>query len=219
MSQYTLAAQKRTILGKKVKRLRREGQVPAIVYGPNSDPVAIQTERRELRQVLSKAGGTQLIELQVDSERVAVLAREVQRNPVRGEILHVDFYRVALDRPIRAEVPVHVINEPAIVSSGGAMVHQVLNSLEVEALPTSLPPYIEVDISVLQAVGDNVLGGHLDLGEAVRILEGPDEIIVRLTHVRQIIEEVEEELLAPEEAAVEPEVIRERKPEEEAEAE
>jgi large subunit ribosomal protein L25 len=215
-----LQAKKRKIIGKKVKQLRHEGQIPAVVYGPDSDPLPIQADGKELRQVLLEAGGTQLIELHVGKDKIPTLAREVQRDPVRGEPLHVDFYRVAMDRAIRAEVPVLVVNEPGVVTSGAAIVVHPLTSLEIEALPADLPPHIEVDMSELTEIGDQLLVGDLDLPDTLTMVSSPEELVVRIDYAAtlELEEEEEEEELLEEMLPGEVEVITERR-EEEAEEE
>jgi large subunit ribosomal protein L25 len=217
-----LGVKKRDVVGKQVRTLRREGFVPAVVYGPESDPLNLSIDQLELRAVLMQAGGTQLIELNVDSgENIPTLARHVQRDPVRGDLMHVDFYRVSMNRPISADVPVILVNESPIVSSGGAVVIHPMSSLSIEALPAALPPHIEVDMSLLQEVGDQLLVEDLNLPEgAVAQVDGA-ELVVKLDYPRQIIEEEEEEeeeLLFGEEVP-EVEVITERRQEEEEEEE
>jgi large subunit ribosomal protein L25 len=208
---YQLDAEMREILGKKVKRLRRQGIVPAVVYGPDFENLNIQLDARTLRQVLMQAGGTQLIELHVGDKAIPTLAREVQRNPLRGDIMHVDFYRVAMDRPIRADVPLMLVGESPLVATGEAILVHMTTSVEIEALPAQLPPHIEVDLSALMEMGQNISAGDLPLPTAVTLIGDPDELIVRLDYPQ--VEVVEEEITL--EAAAEPEIIRERKAEEE----
>ncbi len=209
-----LEASPREVVGKKVKRLRQAGLIPVIVYGPDFAPAALSIEEKALRHALTRAGGTQIVELQVGKETIPVLAREVQRDPVRGNILHVDFYRVAMDRLIRAEIPLVFVNEPPLVASNEAIVVQMLNSVEVEALPRELPPHIEVDLSVLTEIGDHILAGDLIVPEGVAITTEAEELVARLDYAQALEEEVEEEMLLEPEAA-EVEVITEKKEEEE----
>jgi large subunit ribosomal protein L25 len=209
-----LAASRRETVGKQVRHMRREGQIPAVLYGPGYEPLNIAVDQRELRHALAQAGGTQLIELQVGRERIPSLARAVQRDPLRGDILHVDFYRVAMDRLITAEVPLQLINEAPLVENGAALLLHLINSVEVEALPASLPQHLEVDLSRLQEVGDQLLVRDLPTPEGVRVLADPDELVVRLEPPMAAAEE-EELLVAP--SAEDVEVITRRKPEEEEE--
>ena len=214
----TLEAEERKIIGKKVKQLRQMGVVPAIVYGPEFTPLSISLDEKELRMALRKAGGTQLIELSVGKTKIPTLVRDVQRDPIRGELYHVDFYRVALDRVIRAEVPIVLVNEPGIVTSKEGAVFQGLNMVEVEALPADLPPHIEVDISGLEEIGMQLLVSDLVTSDEFTITTGEEELVVRIDYA-QALEEEEEEEEFPEMVSAEPEVITERREAEEGEDE
>lgn len=207
-----LAADERTVFGKKVRQLRNDGKIPAIVYGPGDDPLPLTVDRRELRQVLLEAGGTQLIEIDVaGGEKIPTLARAVQREPLQGTVMHVDFYRVSMDREISADVPVLLEGENPLVQSGAAVLIHALNSLLIEALPANLPPSIEVDISTLKEIGDQILVEDLVLPEGSRSLTDGNELVVKLDYPRMIEEEEAEEgeLLFGEEPA-EVEVISDR---------
>jgi large subunit ribosomal protein L25 len=216
-----LEVEKREVVGKQVKRLRREGKVPAVVYGPDLEPLSLSIDERELRHVLLEAGGTQLIELTLsDGKTIPTLARSVQRDPVVGSMLHVDFYQVSMNRPITAEVPVILSGELPMVETGAAVLIQGTNSLLIEALPAHLPPHIEVDITVLENIGDQILVGDLEMPGDARTLTDDTELVVKLDYPRMIEEEEEEEeeLLFLEETP-EVEVITERGEEEEFEDE
>jgi large subunit ribosomal protein L25 len=189
----TLEAEERKIIGKKVKQLRRAGFVPAIVYGPEFTPLSISLDEKELRMALRKAGGTQLIELTVGKTKIPTLVRDVQRDPIRGELYHVDFYRVALDRVIRAEVQIVLVNEPGIVTSKEGAVFQGLNMVEVEALPANLVTPDEYTITTHE-----------------------EELVVRIDYAQALEAEAGEEEF-PELTSVEPEVITERREAEEDE--
>jgi len=209
----TLEATPRQITGKQVKQLRRQGQIPATIYGPDFTPMNLSIAEKPLRLALAKAGGTQIIELNVNNQKIPALAREVQRHPLTGGLLHVDFYRVAMDRPIRAEVPVLFVNESPAVASREAIAIHVLTSIEIEALPANLPPHIEVDMSTLTKVGDQLLVSDLNLPETIKVLTEGDELLVKLDYP----EAVEEEAPLAEISADAVEVITERKREEEEE--
>lgn len=214
----TLDATKRTVTGKKVKTLRSEGLVPAVVYGPDIEPLALSIDKRELRQVLMEAGGTQIIEIHVDGETIPTLAREVQRNILVGDAMHIDFYQVSMNRAIRAEVPVLLEGDNPLVISGAAVLIQGVNSLTIEALPAHLPPHITVDVEQLEEIGDQILLADLALPEGAKAMADETELIVKLDYPRMIEEEEEEEEeeLFFEDAA-EVEVISERDEEEDFE--
>lgn len=206
----TLEATVREVIGKHVRHYRRNGQIPATIYGPEFTPISLFIGEAELRQVLAKAGGTHLIELHIGKEVIPALARAVQRHPIRGNLLHVDFYRVAMDRPIRAEVPILLVNESPAVASKEAIAIHPLASVEIETLPANLPPHVEVDMTQLTQIGDQLLVGDLKLPSSIKILTPLDEVVVKLDYAETLEPEVEE--VAPVSAEVE--VITAKKEEE-----
>lgn len=181
MAEFSIAAQKRTLRGKKVNRLRREGIVPGIVYGPSADPVSLSFKYRELELTLRDAGGTNLIDVQVeDGKTYPVLARDVQRDVIRGDILHVDFFAVDMDVKIRADIPLIIEGQsPLVVSRKGIMITGP-NSIEVEMLPSRLINSVTVDISELTEIGDTVAVKDLPIDEGITVLNDPEEMIVRI---------------------------------------
>src|SRR3954471_13702420 len=148
MSEANLIADLRRETGKRpAGRFRREGRVPAVVYGLGADAQAVTVPARELQHILTGgAGSNTLITLKVDGADQLALAREIQRDPVKGSVLHVDFVRVRADQTVNAEVPLHLTGEAEGVSMGG-MLEQALFTLAIEALPGDIPNAIEADIS------------------------------------------------------------------------
>lgn len=217
MEQLTLTAQPRTVTGKQVRQLRRQGLIPAVVYGHRTEPIALSIEERQLRQVLQQAGGNQLIRLQVGDDQATriVLLREVQREPIKRRLLHVDLYEVVMTERIRAEIPVVFTGASPAVRSGQGILHHGLEAVEVECLPGDLIPHIEVNLDQLTEVDQEIRVGDLNLGEKVEILSDPDELIVRVIPVEA--EEVVEGVAPEAEAQVE--VIKREKPEEAEERE
>ncbi|RME44992.1 MAG: 50S ribosomal protein L25 [Chloroflexi bacterium] len=213
MEQIELRAEKRDILGKKVKRIRKQGLVPGIIYGPQIDPIPIQVDSYELLNVLRRAGANRLITLKIKGERKPhlTLARTVQRDVITRNLIHVDFQEVVLTETITTQVPIHLEGTPDIVERGEAIINQALDSIEIEALPTDLIPAITIDISGLEEIDDAVFVRDLELPEQVTILTDPDEMIVRIGYAEMEREEAEEEIaeeeveveVVPEEAAVE----------------
>jgi large subunit ribosomal protein L25 len=211
---YKLEAQTRTITGKKVSQLRRSGLVPAVVYGSKIDAFNIQIPYRELQATLLKAGGTNLISVVVDGNSTPVLAREVQRSVLRGEIMHVDFLAVDMTQTIRAEIPVHVVGEAPAVKNGMGVLVQLANTLVIEALPADLINRIEVDVTKLRNVNDAVHVSDLNLGDKVTIIGEDDEMLVRIVMES---EGVEEEADGDQLTGAEPEVIARGKDDEDEE--
>lgn len=203
MDQVTLRAETGRDTGSRpARRLRRTGQVPAVVYGRGLQPISVAVDRRELYGALhTEAGANALINLEVGKESYLTVAREVQRHPVRGEIEHLDFLQISLDEAIEAEVGVEFVGEAEGVKEGG-IVEFVQTSVVVEALPTEIPRHITLDISDL-GIGDSAGVADLPEIEGVTYLSDPDTALVTVVVPAAILaeeEEVEEELLEGEEA-------------------
>jgi large subunit ribosomal protein L25 len=214
---YVLEAQPRAVVGKKVSRLRREGLVPVIVYGPKSEPVNLQIAYRPLQIALMKAGGTNLIEIQYTGGSQVVLAREVQRDVLRGDILHVDFFAVDLKAKISIDVPIHFVGEsPAVQSRKGILITGP-TVLTIETLPSHLLSQIEVDLSGLNEIGDAVHVRDLKLDADITILNDPDEMIARISQTSAARSAEDEAAEAAEGGAGEVEIIKKGKADEEEE--
>jgi large subunit ribosomal protein L25 len=205
---FTLDASLRDVVGKKVKYLRREGIVPGVIYGRDFETTHIALDHKALRQVLLHAGGAQLIELNFGTESLTTLAREVQRDPILGDILHVDFYRVAMDRAIRTNVPLVVVGESPMVGRD-AVLHQHINSVEIEALPGNLPSHIDVDVTGLTEIGQMLTVNDLSLPRGVTVITHVEELIVKLDYA-QTVAQMEEDAAILAEAAAEPELVRKK---------
>ncbi len=207
MEQFELKAEKRTIIGKRVKALRREGLIPAVLYGPKAEPTPIQCDGWELQRVLAGAGGTNLISLRVGDtgKPKMALAREVQRDAITNELYHVDFYQVVMTETVTAEVNIVIIGEPPAVQQKEFMLLQGTDSVEIECLPGDLIHSIEVDLSGLE-IDDVMYVKDLRVPENITILTDGDELVAKVQRLRlaEEEEEVEEEVvaMAPEEVEV-----------------
>lgn len=210
---YSLEAQARSVTGKKVSRLRHDGMVPAVIYGASKASTPIQIPEKALTLTLLKAGGTHLIDISVDGSLQTVIAREVQRDILRGNILHVDFLAVDADKTIETEVPVHFLNESPAVETKLGIIVAGTNTVRVEALPRYLIDVIEVDLSKLTRVGDAIFVRDLVLNENVRAVSDPDELIVRVAATAAAISDEAAE--GEERVTAEPEVIARGKQDEE----
>jgi len=179
MAEITLVAETGREPGSAVaRRLRREGKVPAVVYGHGIDPVAIAVDGRQLRHALTgDAGLNALVNLKVADTDHLTMARVLQRHPVRGTVVHVDFQVVRRDEIVQADVPIHLVGEAKSVQSEGGVVDHSLVSLSVLATPARIPHAIEVDISGL-TIGDAVRVGDLQLPAGVTTEVDPDEPVV-----------------------------------------
>lgn len=215
MEELVLNAKPRTVIGKAVKALRRQGWIPAVLYGRHIQPLPIQIDGKEFQRVWAQArGGARLITLQVDGETHLALIREVQREPIRREILHVDFQAVAMTEKIRVEVPVVFVGaSPAVERGEGVLVHG-LTHVEIECLPQDLIEAITVDLSALDRVDAAIYVRDLRVPSGITVISDPDELIALVTAPAA---EVTEEAAAPAEMP-EVEVIgRGKKAEEEEE--
>lgn len=211
---YVLEATRRDLTGKQVKQMRAQGLIPAVLYGPAFDALPLQVSWTDLRSVLRGAGGTHVIELNVDGETHNALVRQVQRDPIRGDVLHVDFFRVRMDVAIRTEVPVVLVGHSDAIEDAGGVVNHEMTHVLIECLPADLPAEVQVDISGLREVGDNLLASQLPALPGVIYLVEGHEVVVSTSFLEAA--ETEEEL-AEAQASAEPELIRRRPAEEEEE--
>jgi large subunit ribosomal protein L25 len=203
--QVELTAEKRAALGKQVRHLRRQGWVPSVMYGHGFDPVPLQFEARVLRKVLSEVGGSQLISIKIKGRKQPQMAlvRDVQRDVIKGTLLHVDFYRVDMAERLTTEIPLAMVGTSPVVEAREGILLQGLSSIEVECLPGDLVDAIEVDLSDLAEVGQALHVRDLAIPAAIDVLTNVDEMIVRVAPLEEeLIEEIEEEALIPEEVEV-----------------
>ena len=196
MEQVSLRAERREAAGTgPARRVRDEGDVPAVLYGRGLDSTPLRVSRRDLYTALHTESGTNaLINLEVGSDKYLTVARELQRHPVRGEITHLDFINISLDEKINAEVGIHYLGEPIGVEEGG-VVETIRASVEVSALPMEIPSYVEVDIAHLD-VNDTLTAAQLPEIEGVEYLIDEDAPLVTVV-IPSVYEEPE-----PEEAAI-----------------
>ena len=198
MESIELKTSSRQVLGKKVKRLRADGLIPAVLYGGKVSTTHIQVDERDLSKALQEAGATTLISLYIDDDPEAhvVLAREIQRDILTSRLQHVDFYQVQLDRMVKTSPALEIVGESPLVSSGAAVLVQILTHIEVECLPTDLIDSIRVDITPLETLNDSITIEDLDVPPSVTILADPGDIVVSVVPPRAALEaEVEEEEL------------------------
>ncbi len=178
-----MKAQERDLLGKKVQKLRREGHLPAHVFGKKVKGENVTVELREFLKIAKQAGETGVIDLKIGQEKVRpVMIREVQHDPITSQPVHVDFYQVNLLEKVTVPVPIVLIGEqPESVHLGETIVLQTLNEIQVEALPTDLVESIEVDISTLKNIDDAITVAQLkyDISKLTLHAE-PEEVVVKL---------------------------------------
>lgn len=196
-------AERRSVTGKKVKQLRREGWIPAVIYG-RSDPLHIQLENRELRRVLRDAGMTHLIDVDVAGSRRTVLAREIQRHLTRGELIHVDFLEVDMLVTLTSDAELVPVGQALPAEDGLGVGIVTVRTVEIECLPDALISEIEVDLSRIQTPDDVIYVSDLTVPDGVKILTDSDTAVARFEYTQlEEEEEEEEELFVPAADAVE----------------
>ena len=180
MAEYQLNGVIRTVKGKKNRNLRKAGIVPAIVYGPANEPISTQFAYRDIEVLLMNAGGTNLIDITIDGKTYPALARDVQRDVVRGDILHVDFFAVDETKKIRVEVPVVFEGRsPVVVAREGILITGP-NTITLEVFPTDIRNRIVIDLEELTELGSEVAIRDLKFGENVTVINDPTEMVVRV---------------------------------------
>ncbi|MCC6177835.1 MAG: 50S ribosomal protein L25 [Chloroflexi bacterium] len=198
MANFDLRAEPRSVLGKKVRFLRRQGIVPANVYGHDAS-TAIQVAARDLEHTIRRAGRTQLISLAIDGETTTVLLKEWQRHPFRDDLLHADFYRVAMTERLRVDIPVRLSGDaPAVRLHGGTLL-QSATALTVECLPGDLPDSIEVDVSGLDAIDASIYVRDLQAPTNGSFITDGGELVVKVLAptVEEVVEPAAEAPAAP----------------------
>jgi len=193
MEAIQLHAEPRTVTGKKVKLLRHNDIVPGVIYGRHIDPIAVQFGKHELTTALNQAGTSATLRVNVagSSEPYLVIFRDVQHHVILRDVVHVDLQALSLTETVRVPLNIVLVGIAPAVETDAGVVVQTLQVVEIEALPSALIPFIEVDISILTEIGSSISVGDLDVPEGVTILSNPDVTIVQVTY--EAIEEVEEE--------------------------
>ncbi len=213
MEKVTLQAEKRAVTGKKVSVLRREGLLPAIIYGHNFEATPISLDLKETTKILSGLTSSSLITIALDGKEHTALVRDRQRDFIRNRLIHLDFQVVSLTEKIRAKVSVDMVGTSPAVKDFDGVVVPGISELDIECLPQYLPERLTVDISVLKNIGDSIHVKDISFDENVTIHQDPEDMIVLVTYTAE--EEIEEPVAEAEET--EPEVIEKGKKEEDEE--
>jgi large subunit ribosomal protein L25 len=206
MKEINLTVEKRDGTGKgSNRRLRRAGEIPAVVYGPETEPIPVKVEYKNLYRLMHNVPLNTIINLDitgVESPTRKVLIRELQKDPVTGELLHMDFHHIPMDKPITLTVPITAVGIPVGVKTFGGIVQYTRREIDISCLPSDIPDKIEVDISELN-VGDSVHVSDLEL-ENVHILTDPARTLITVvapTVIKTAAEEAAEAEAEAEEAA------------------
>ena len=191
MEKVVLKATKRDVVGKQVKALRREGKLPAVIYGRHTDPINVNLDAHAAAVALAKVTSSSLVTIDVEGTEHLALVREKQRDYIKNKLLHVDFLAVSLTEKLRTKVAVHFIGVSGAVKDFNAVMVHNLEELEVECLPADLPERIDVDISALNRPGEGIRLRDVQVSDKVRLLADPDTMVAVATFAK-----VEEETAA-----------------------
>ncbi len=221
MSEIVLEVHERQATGKNAnRRLRAAGEVPAVVYGTGLSSVPIQVSERRVFDILRSGSGANtifLLQLHGTDEKRHAMIRELQTDALTGQMIHIDFQRIDLDKKVQVEVPIELEGEAAGVRTEGGLADFVTREVEIECLPNRIPQSLVLDVTPLH-IGDHVEAGQLELPEGVELLTEPERVIVSIAvrQVEVVEEEEDEEEMLIEAEAEEPEVIQRGKAEEDA---
>lgn len=195
MNQLAIDITHRTTVGKKVKKLRQNGKIPIRLFGGGIDPMPMQADASSLGKILSQAGFNSPIFVNFDSskEENVCFIREIQRDPITEELLHIDLLKVDMSKKVTVEVPVRLFGVPDAVKNLGGILLQSINSIPVSALPLSIPESISVDVSILVDFDKSIRIKDIEFGDGVDPERDPDTLIARVVPPRIDEEEVESE--------------------------
>jgi large subunit ribosomal protein L25 len=205
MADVRLDVDPRIVTGKKVKALRRQGLVPAHLYGRETESLALQAPTPSITNLLKTAGRNAIIDLHINGEGEPrpVVLRGVQRDPITDELVHIDFFQISLTEKLRADVAIELVGTAPAVTVYNGVLLQSLDHLTIQALPNEIPPQIEVDISVLDELESALFVRDLDIPPNLEVETDPDRVVVKVSAPRIAAEiEAEEAAAAAEEAAV-----------------
>ncbi len=181
MEKFNLEVQERTVIGKQVKALRRQGMLPAIIYGTGIVPIPITMSTKEVRQILSVIGANTLLTLNIGKKDHLVLVRDIQRDVISRELIHMDFQEVSLDETITSTVPIVLVGEAPVIKEFEALLITNMEEIQIEAKAKDLPDTISVDVTGLMEIGDNILVKDLVIPGDVTVLDDPEEVVVVAT--------------------------------------
>jgi large subunit ribosomal protein L25 len=217
----TLEAQPRTPGTKNdARRVRREGKIPAVVYGAGKSAVPVAVDPRQVSRILhSETGHNSVFDLALDGEKTKAMIVDWQYEPIKGSLLHIDLKRIAMDQKLRVNVPIELIGEPAGVKQQGGLLEQIVREVEVECLPVDIPNVIELNVADL-VFGVVLRVADLPKNDKVRLLTDADQPVAHIISIKEEVVATPETVAAEAAAApAEPEVIKKGKQETEEEAE
>ena len=184
MEKVVIKAEKRDVIGKQVKAMRRAGKLPAVIYGRHTDPIIVSLDAHSASLALGRLTSSSLVTIDLDGTEYPALVREKQRDYIKNRLLHVDFLTVSLNETLHANVALNLVGISGAVKDYNAVLVTNLQSLEVESLPADLPERIDVDIAVLARPGEGIRVRDLIVSDKVRLLDDPDTMVVVATFAK-----------------------------------
>lgn len=195
---HQIKAEIRTILGRKIKKVRKTGILPSTIYGKGIESISIQFELKELEKILKESGESSLVEIVVGDKNIPVLFRNPQYHPVSDDLIHIDCYKVNLKEKITTMIALEFVGESLSVKNGNLLV-TVTDEVEVEALPTDLPEHIEVDLSILEDLESIITVADLNVDKSkIEMLTHEEQVVIKTEEPKEEEEISEEEELTPE---------------------
>lgn len=185
MTELKLDVEKRTLLGRKIKRLRKQGILPANIFGKKIKSESIQVDYKTFLKIFGKAGETNVVYLKLDKKEIPVLIHNIQKDPVSGNFVHTDFLHIDLTQKVTTNVPIELEGESEAEKLGLGTVVQYIQEVEVEALPTDLPDVIKADISVLKTLEDIIFVKDLKVSSKVEIKNDPEQILAKIEEAQK----------------------------------
>ena len=198
----SLKVELRQVFGKKLKKIRKQGLVPGNVYGPDFKSQSVSVPQKDLIKTYKKVGETGVVYLSLDKENIPVLIKTIQKHPVSGSLLHIDFRKIDLSKKIETAVPVKTIGVSEAVSQKAGVLLILSDTLLVEALPENIPSHIEVDISIIKEIGQEVKVANLKKSDKYEVKTPAEKVVVSVIAHK-------EESIVPETAVAAPEIITE----------
>ena len=204
MKREKLKVEKRKVLGKQVKNLRRDGILPANVYGKDMKSESVQVPEKNFLEIFKEAGETGLVDLDLDGKNIPVLIHNLQKD-FRGNLLHADFFKVNLKEKVKTMVPIEVIGEPKAVIDKIGILMNILSEVEVEALPEELPDHLEINVGHLANINDQVTVADIKVPEGVTVLAEAEQVVSKIGELitKEAQEQAAAEAAAAEEAKAE----------------
>lgn len=203
---------------KGTRKLRSKGYIPSIIYGPDIEPVLIKLEKKETEKIIRHLSSHNVMaemKLKKDGkkETINVILKQIQTDPIKDEILHLDFYKVSEEKAVIMEIPISIVGESIGVKKGGILEHE-LREIKVEGFVREIPDFIEIDITNLD-IGDAIFVKDLKVSEKIKIVEDPERVVVTIIKPKETVEEEKAEQITEEVKVITQEKVEERRREKE----